>query len=116
MVNVAYMVSAAEERGINFQPANVVEEVLQNVWFILNTLEYDCPLARGMGLSPKFIDRPIETAQALSVADIFDKIEMYEPRAEVLAVSFENSHLNGKVYAAVEVKVNGDYDGERYTR
>ncbi len=116
MVNLAYTVSAVEERGINFQPANTVEEVLQNVWFILNTLEYDCPLARGLGLSPKFIDRPIETAQALSVADILDKIETYEPRAEVLEVSFESGHLNGRVYAAVEVSIHGDYDGERYTR
>ena len=68
---MSYTVSAAEERGINFRPESTVEEVLQNVWFILNTMEYDCPLARGLGLDPEFIDRPIETAQALSVADVF---------------------------------------------
>lgn len=113
---MAYTVSAAEERRISFRPESVVEEVLQNVWFILNTLEYDCPLARGLGLNPGFIDRPIETAQALSVADVFDKIETFEPRAEILKVSFKNSHADGKIYAIAEVNINGDYDIEEYTR
>ncbi len=112
---MAYTVSAADERGISFQPESVVEEVLQNVWFILNTLEYDCPLARGLGLSPEFIDRPIETAQALSVADVFDKIERFEPRAEVLEVNFESSHADGRIYATAEVNIDGDYDSEEYT-
>lgn len=112
---MSYTLSAAEERGINFRPESVVEEVLQNVWFILNTMEYDCPLARGLGLNPGFIDRPIETAQALSVADVFDKIETYEPRAEVLGVTFESSHAAGRIYAKVEVNINGDYDSEEYT-
>ena len=113
---MSYMVSAAEERGIRFRPENMVEEVLQNVWFILNTMEYDCPLERGLGLNPGFIDRPIETAQALSVADVFDKIETYEPRAEVLEVTFESNHAIGRIYVKVEVNINGDYDSEEYTR
>ena len=112
---MSYTVSAAEERGINFRPESTVEEVLQNVWFILNTMEYDCPLARGLGLDPEFIDRPIEIAQALSVADVFEKIETYEPRAEVLEVEFESNHATGKVYAKAEVDINGDYDSEEYT-
>ena len=111
---MSYIVSAAEKKEISFHPENTVEEVLQNVWLILNTMEYDCPLARGLGLNPWFIDRPIETAQALSVADVYDKIEMYEPRAEVIKVNFERSHTTGRVYAKVEVNVNGNFDKEEY--
>lgn len=111
-----YTISAAEKRGINFHPEDVVEEILQNVWFLLNTLEYDCPLARGFGLSPKCIDRPMETAKALAVADIFDKVELYEPRAEVMKVEFESDHMNGSVRAKVEVRINGEYGCKEYTR
>lgn len=114
-MKMTYMISAATEREISFQPENTVEEVLQNVWFILNTMEYECPLARGLGLNPEFIDRPLETAQALAVADIFEKIETYEPRAKVLSVSFESSDI-GKIYAKVEVAIDGSYDNEKYTR
>ncbi|MCM1217494.1 MAG: hypothetical protein NC331_13785 [Lachnospiraceae bacterium] len=112
---MSYTVSAAEEREISFRPESTVEEILQNVWFILNTMEHDCPLERGLGMAPGFIDRPIGTAQALSVADVFDKIEAYEPRAEVLEVNFKSSHADGKIYAEVEVNVNGDFNGEEYT-
>jgi len=109
---VSYTVSAIEKKEINFRPETVVEEVLQNVWFILNTMEYDCPLARGLGLNPDYIDKPIEAAQALSVSDIYDKIELYEPRAEIQEISFEADHLTGRVGAVLEVEINGDYDKE----
>lgn len=113
---MVYTVSAAEEKNINFLPESVTKEVLQNVWFILNTTEYDCPLARGIGLSSDLIDRPVETAQALGAANIFDKIETYEPRAEVLEANFRTDHKTGKIYAVVEVAVNEEYDGEEYTK
>lgn len=109
---MAYSISAMEERGISFNPENVVEEILQNVWVILNTLEYDCPLARGLGLNASFIDRPIEAAQALCIADIYDKIELYEPRAAVQEVTFNSNHKTGKVYAIVEVEINASYREE----
>lgn len=106
---MTYGILTIEDREINLKPKNVVEEILQNVWIILNTLEYDCPLARGLGLNASFIDRPIETAQALCIADIYDKIELYEPRAAVQEVTFKSSHETGKVYAIVEVEINADY-------
>lgn len=109
---MAYSISAMEDREISFKPENVVEEILQNVWVILNTLEYDCPLARGLGLNASFIDRPIEAAQALCIADIYDKIELYEPRAAVQEVTFSSNHETGKVYAIVEVEINAGYREE----
>lgn len=109
---MAYSISAIEDREISLAPENVVEEILQNVWVILNTLEYDCPLARGLGLDAGFIDRPMEVAQALCIADIYDKIELYEPRAEVQGVTFQDNHETGKIYAIVEVEVNVNYREE----
>lgn len=109
---MAYSISATEERKISFRPENVVEEILQNVWVILNTLEYDCPLARGLGLNAGFVDKTIEAAQALCIADIYDKIELYEPRAEVQEVTFQNDHKTGKVYAIVEVEIDANFREE----
>lgn len=105
---MVYSVSAIEEKEITIKPENVIEEILQNVWVILNTLEYDCPLIRGLGLNASFVDKPIEAAQALCVADIYDKIELYEPRAEVLEVTFKDNHHTGKVYAIVEVEIHAN--------
>ena len=107
---MSFMVSAMEKKEINIMPETVVDEVLQNIWMILNTFEYDCPLARGLGLKGEFIDRPIATAKALSVADIYEKIEKYEPRAKVVGVDFESDYQAGKIYAKVEVEINANYE------
>lgn len=103
---MVYSISAIEKKDINFAPETAVEEILQNVWVILNTMEYDCPLARGLGLNATFLDRPIETSKALGIADIYEKIELYEPRAKIRAVNFEENHDIGRVFARVEVEIN----------
>lgn len=108
-----YTVIAEQERKINFAPATVTEEVLQNVWMILVTTQYDCPLARGLGLSREFVDKPIETAKALCVATIYEAIEKYEPRAKIQKITFNTNAEKGTTSPIVEVSVN-DEDNEEY--
>lgn len=102
---MAYIIEGIEKKDINFAPETESEEILQNVWVILNTIEYDCPLARGLGLSAAFIDRSTEMAKALCIADIYDKIEKNEPRAKIQNVSFGENNNIGKVFARVEVEI-----------
>lgn len=107
-----YSVSTIEQTEINLKPETELEEILQNVWVILNTLEYECPLARGLGLNTSYLDKTVESAQALCISDVFEKIETYEPRAEVMEVTFQYDLETGKVYAVVEVARK---DEEEYT-
>lgn len=107
---MAYRISAIEDKEINFKPETEIEEILQNVWVLLNTLKFDCPLDRELGLEASFIDKPIETAKALCVADVYDTVEQYEPRAEIKEVMFKSNYETGKVYAIAEVDINVDYE------
>ena len=39
-----YTVDTTENQPINLEPVTVEEEVIQNLWFLYSSLEYDVPL------------------------------------------------------------------------
>ena len=71
---MSFTIDTTQEQPINLAPQTLYEEVIQNVWFLLSSLEYDIPLNREFGLNAAYIDKPITTATALATADIYDKI------------------------------------------
>lgn len=91
---------------IKVMPENEVEEVLQNINMILATVAGTCPLYRQFGIDNSFIDKPETVAQTMLIAEIYDKIEKYEPRAEVLSVEFKTGERPGKLQPVVEVMIN----------
>lgn len=112
---MSVIIDTTEKPNLTVLPTTVEEEVIQNLWFLYSSLEYDCPLDRGLGLNAKYIDRPIETAKALATADIYEKTAEYEPRAEIENISFSADYESGKLKPIVEVAINGEYDNEEYT-
>ncbi len=110
-----YIVDTTKENEINLAPATVYEEVIQNLYFLYSSTEYDIPLDRELGLNPKYIDKPIETAKALATTDIYDKTEEYEPRAEIVNIDFKADYESGVLKPIVEVVINDEYDNEEYT-
>lgn len=106
---MGYIVKAYATKKINLAPETTVEEVLQNVATIVSTPKYTVPLDRGFGLTRQFIDMPMPTAQAILVSEVFDAIEKYEPRAEVVEITFEQDDATpGKLIPRVEVNIIGD--------
>lgn len=103
---MAYIVTTDGQIKINLAPQTVVEEVLQNLSMILSTTKYSVPLDRDFGLSARFIDKPIAIAEAILVSELLDAVEKYEPRAEVLNVSFERDERTGKITPRLEVEIN----------
>lgn len=106
---MGYIITAYAAKKINLAPETVVEEVLQNVAIIISTPQYSVPLDRGFGISARFVDMPIPTAQALIISEMFDAIEKYEPRAQILEVTFEQDEkMPGKLIPRMEVNISGD--------
>lgn len=102
---MAYTVTADENIKINLAPKTVVEEVLQNISMILSTPKFSVPLDRKFGLSARFIDKPTPVAETILVAEILDAIEEYEPRAEVINITFERDEKAGKLIPRLEVNI-----------
>ena len=115
---MSYIVDTTQKVDLNIAPETVEEEVLQNLWLLYSSLEYDVPLDRALGLNATYVDKPIETAKALAQSDIYDKTEQYEPRATVVNISFSDNageYMQGKLKPIVEVEINGEYDNEEDT-
>lgn len=73
---------------IDFAPATVAAEVVQNVRTIIATHIGTVPLFRDFGVSWDGIDRPLPVARAIVRAAVIEAIQKYEPRAVVDSVTW----------------------------
>ena len=112
---MGYTIDTTKNQQVNLAPGTVYEEVIQNLWFLYSSIEYDIPLDRALGLNATYIDKPIEAAKALATTDIYDKTEEYEPRAEITNIYFKADYERGILKPIVEVEINGEYEKEEYT-
>ena len=91
---------------IAIQPSSGVEEVIQNVRFLLKTMKGTCPMYRQFGLDVNMIDKPVTAAQALIVAAVAEAIQMFEPRAKLRSILWEESQSeNGELNPLVIIEV-----------
>ena len=103
-----YMVDTVLEE-VNFAP-DPVNEVLQNVKYILITTKWSIPLDRMFGLSGQFVDMPVLAARARYTSEIIDEVHRREPRAtvtEVISAERNAGELsNGRLNAVIKVRVD----------
>lgn len=93
-------------KPIDFAPATVTEEVLQNVATILATMRYSVPYDRMFGVNPEYLDDPTPVAQARATADIIEAIQRHEPRCGVESVRFTGNAMEGTLRPIVRVYIN----------
>ena len=98
-------ITGNERPTINFAPATVAEEVVQNVRTIITTIKYQIPLDREFGIDGEALDRPMPQAQALITSEIIRQIRRYEPRAIIESITF-TGELSGRLVPRVEVRIN----------
>ncbi|MEG0261002.1 MAG: hypothetical protein RR651_14125 [Lysinibacillus sp.] len=91
-------------KNINFA-ATGVEEILQNVAFIMSTSIMSCPLDREFGWNMG-IDDPIVIRKAKIVYELTEAITKFEPRAVVESVTVTGDGLQGKLRPKVKVSIN----------
>lgn len=90
---------------IDFGAAGV-QEVLQNVQTFLCTHRGSVVMDRAFGIDGGVVDRPMNKAKAIISSDILRNLQKYEPRAKVLAVTFEGDGIDGVLSPKVKVRVN----------
>lgn len=106
---MAYRVSAGEERKITLNEENERASILQNVAMILSTPKGSVPMYRDFGISIEALDRPIQAAKALLRGQVKEAVEQYEPRAEVIGVTFEQDPSDpSRLVPTVEVRIVGE--------
>ena len=103
---MTYKVSAADLQHIRLNETDEVASILQNVAIILATRQGTTPLYRQFGLPQRFVDKPIPVAKPMLYSEVKEAVDEYEPRAEVVGISFEeDKSMPGKLIPTVEVKI-----------
>jgi phage baseplate assembly protein W len=82
-----------------------VNEVFQNVKFILLTEYFSVPLDREFGMDFSMVDRPIPVAEAMLSQEIAMKIALYEPRCQFTDVTFDGDAISGKLAPSVTIEI-----------
>ena len=95
----------AEMGDVDIQPGTTIEEVIQNVKTILNTVKGTVPLDREFGIDKSVVDSPVGGIQARLSAEIIESVRKYEPRAAVTQVKYSGDPEDGSVSVTVEVKI-----------
>ena len=80
---------------INFAPATIVEEILQNVYTIVSTTYFSVPLFREFGVTATFLDTTDMLARSKLVGEIIEKVELFENRVIVEEVAFKSDGDDG---------------------
>lgn len=93
-------------KEINFGPATVREEVLQNVATLLTTIKYSVPYDRALGIDPVYLDDPTPVTRARLTANIIATLRKHEPRATVVSINFKEDPLEGRLIPIARVAVN----------
>ena len=90
---------------INFAPATVAEEILQNIKCILSTVKFSVPLDRDFGIDASMVDMPMDVAKAQLASEIVMAVAKYEPRAAVTNIDWEHD-IDGILKPKVQVRID----------
>lgn len=90
--------------NFNYLKATVLEEVQRNLLLLYETAEGTCPGDRSFGLNQDFVDRPISIAKNLFALEVTEKTEIYENRAEIINISYEQAE-NGNLTPKITIKL-----------
>ena len=90
---------------LNIDPENGAEEIIQNCVVILSTPKGSVPGDRRFGTDSRSLDKPLQIARTLIVADVIDAISTFEPRASVKDIRFIEDNLAGKLTPVITLEI-----------
>ncbi|WP_040948480.1 hypothetical protein [Gorillibacterium massiliense] len=80
-------------------------EIIQNVFTLINTLQYEIAYDRTLGLKRDFVDMPEPVAVPYVIAQIFSIVDEREPRAKVKDVTYSGISDDGSLIFEVVIDV-----------
>ena len=91
---------------IIFAPANVVEEVLQNVRMILATIMTEVRYFNEFALDGSLLDKPLNLVQGQLTANAIRAIQKYETRFDVQEITFKGDPASGQIKPIIRGTIN----------
>lgn len=103
---MSYFVTADAHTTITLNEKNNTASILQNVAMILGTPKGSVPMYRDFGVNVTAVDRPVQVAEVMLRGEVKEAVELYEPRVEVVNVTFEQDKADpSRLIPTVEVEI-----------
>lgn len=99
--------------GFDYLSAGIVAEIKRNVTALIETPEGTCPGDRSYGIPQDFIGLPINVAKNQAALAVIDKLELYEPRAELREVTIEGDPANDTIINYFLIGPNEEYEEDQ---
>lgn len=91
---------------ISLNESDTVKSIMQNIAIILSTKRGTVPMYREFGCPEEYLDKPLYVAAPRVQAELREAIEQFEPRVEVVKVSFEvDTTTPGRLLPVAEVRI-----------
>lgn len=104
-----YTVRAKDLGKIKLIESDRIAAILQRIAIIMQTPQRSVPLDRRLGLPMRFVDKPINVAQTIIVAEVGDAMREYVPEATITNITFEiDENVPGKLIPIVEVDIEDE--------
>lgn len=97
-------VNSEKDYGMVFKENDTVRSIVQNIALLLSTKKGTVPMYREFGLPMKFIDKPIDVAETMTVLEVTEALEEFEPRAKLRNINLTKS-ASGRMAIEVEVTI-----------
>ena len=91
-------------RDVKIMPEDEIAEIVQNVQMIIATTKFTVPLDRNFGIDARFLDEPVNIAQARASAEITSAVNSQEPRARVQKILFDGD-LTGRFAITTRIEI-----------
>jgi hypothetical protein len=85
---MTYVIPLDAEMELTLEPADSASATVQDLYCLLNTALYECPLYRDFGIDKNYLHMPVNVAKTMLTSAIADAIEAFMPELDVDDISF----------------------------
>ena len=101
-----YRVCPDDINRIRLNETDRIRSVLQNIAVLLTTRRQSVPLYRHFGLPMRFLDKPVNAAVPIMVAEVTDAVREFIPGVELIDIqAAADKNTPGKLIPTVEVEI-----------
>lgn len=85
---MTYTIDCSQGVTLNLAPESFVEEIVQEIYILLNTPKGSIPYYREFGIDGDYLHKPMQIAKAMYAAAVTDAIEQFIPGVQLQNISF----------------------------
>jgi len=87
------VIKASDEMDLSLEPKTHIDEVVQQLYILLNTIKGECPMYRDFGINNEYLHMPINVIQTAITMAVMESVKKYVPEVKVVNIRFETDKL-----------------------